>query len=765
MNTDPGMRGKVSILVVDDAHENLHLLSSMLSGEGYLVLPVSNGPQAISSAQFRHPDLILLDILMPEMDGYEVCRRLKADTRTREIPVIFLSALDDLAKKVQGFEAGGVDYITKPFQAEEVVARVRTHLALSHMQQRLQEQNRQLKREITERKRIEQELRKLSRVVEQSGNTILITDAHGHMEFVNPAFTKITGYSPEEALGQSPGILQSGKHPPEFYRTLWTTISRGEVWQGEFMNKKKNGDLYWESATISPVKDTEGNITHYAGVKDDITERKQAEDALRHAKHEAEAANRAKSAFLANMSHELRTPLNGILGYTQLLKGDEAFTKQHARAIEVIHRSGEHLLEMINDVLDLSKIEAGKVDLHPSAFLLSHALRTIVDMTRIRAQQKGIEFSYAETPDLPQMVYGDEKRLRQVLLNILGNAVKFTPEGHVSLRVYELNQLSDLDDASTSDTQKLKNSHTHTLRFEIQDTGIGIPAEKIQEIFKPFQQLENQKFVGEGTGLGLAISTRIVQLMGSQIFVESIPGQGSAFWFDLTLPEVEYALESDILSAGRIIGFKGATRRILIVDDDAENRTLLTEMLTPLGFDLAEASDGQEALEKVKNCYPDLILMDLVMPKLDGLETTRRLRQRPECAETTIIMLSARAFDLNRQEGLHAGCNDFLSKPFALEDLLKTFDKYLSLEWVYEQDDDERSETPELFIVPPADQLRAMLELAENGFFHDLLKHLERLEQEDATYAGFTQKIRAWSTQFNSSATCEFLEYHLGGEQ
>ncbi len=766
------------ILVVDDTPDSLRLLTSVLIEQGYQVRPVLSGKKALSSAQARPPDLVLLDIMMPDMDGFAVCKALKADDRTHDIPIMFISALYEPFDKVKGFALGAVDYITKPFHAEEVVARVRAHVSAYAMREHLQEQNIRLEREIAERQRVEQNLRKFSRAIEQSASTIVITDQHGKIEFVNPAFTQITGYTLDEALGKTPGVLKSGKHSPEFYQALWRTIRSGEVWQGEFINKKKDDTLYWERATISPVKDEHGSITHFVAVKDDITRQKQAEKALRQAKFEADSANRAKSEFLANMSHELRTPMNGILGYTQLMLHDAQLSPKQRRAVETIHRSGEHLLEMINDVLDLAKIEAGKIDLSSRDFLLSRALRTIIDMTRIRAKQKGLSFSYEPAANLPEVVYGDEKRLRQILINLLGNAVKFTEKGSVSLRVFELDEAHGVHDFAASDafsassTQERPDSKTHnlnhlkthtTLRFEIEDTGIGIPPENLLDIFHPFQQVGSHLSGGEGTGLGLTISARIIQLMNSTICVESTPGQGSRFWFDLRLPVSNRPFTQDVPVAHHMTGYTGRRRKVLIADDNADNRAILTELLAPLGFEIAEARNGYEALSVAMEWHPDMIFMDIVMPVMDGLEATRRIRHQSEFQHTSIVMVSASVFEINRQEGLEAGGNEFLAKPLDSKYVFTLMERLLGLTWIY--DDSVRETQPE----PPAalnfpndEALQKMLEYARDGFFQEIITMLDQLEQEDSRYAAFIQCIRNWIAKFDSDAICQFLQHRQG---
>ncbi|ACC79935.1 response regulator [Nostoc punctiforme] len=390
----------------------------------------------------------------------------------------------------------------------------------------------------------------------------------------------------------------------------------------------------------------------------------------------ADTANRAKSEFLANMSHELRTPLNGILGYAQILQRDKTLTDKQQDGLRIIHQCGSHLLTLINDILDLSKIEAQRMELYKSDFHFPAFLQSVVEICRIRADQKGISFIYQPTSELPIGVWADEKRLRQVLINLLGNAIKFTEKGGVRFTISSVDQLL---------TNESNQKPIHKIRFQIIDTGIGMSQEQVAKIFLPFEQVGEVKKQSEGTGLGLAISQRIVQLMDSTIQVKSEIGQGSTFWIDLDLQEsVDWMQSARVISAGKIVGIATGKRRILIVDDRWENRSVVMNLLDEIGFEIIEASDGQEGLDKAMQFLPDLIITDLTMPVMDGFELTRRLRQQQEFQDLTIIVSSASVFESDQHKSLGVGADDFLPKPVHADDLLQKLEKYLQLEWVYE---------------------------------------------------------------------------------
>ncbi|NET51194.1 MAG: response regulator, partial [Merismopedia sp. SIO2A8] len=400
------------------------------------------------------------------------------------------------------------------------------------------------------------------------------------------------------------------------------------------------------------------------------------------AKQEAEAANQAKSQFLANMSHELRTPLNGILGYAQVLQRDRSIDPKHQRGLHVIRQCGVHLLSLINEVLDLSKIEAQKMELHPHPFAFQTFLQSIADLFKLRAEEKGIRFMYNPDPHLPTAIEGDDQKLRQVLINLLGNAIKFTDHGHVALTV----------SIQAPNAKRQTPNAKRPIRFQIQDTGPGIAPKDIEAIFKPFQQVGNHP-TKQGTGLGLAISHQLVRLMGGTLSLESKVGQGSCFWFELTVQSISDwptdTVMGDRLSTQEIVGFEGPTQRILVIDDIEENRLFLIDLLTSIGFDVAEAENGQVGLDMLQVFCPDAILMDLVMPVLDGFQTAQMIRYDSKWSafqHIPIIAISASTLNQGKAQSLEVGCNAFLSKPVDTGELLQLLQTHLHLQWQYASD-------------------------------------------------------------------------------
>ncbi|MGB3267545.1 MAG: response regulator [Microcoleus sp.] len=548
--------GKGNILIVDDTPENLQVLSATLSDRGYKVRGVINGKMAIRAARSGSPDLILLDIKMPEIDGYEVCTQLKAEPKTAEIPVIFISALDEVLDKVTAFKVGGVDYITKPFQIEEVLARIEHQLTIKRLKRQLIDRNTELQQEIIERKK--------------------------------------------------------------------------------------------------------------------------AEEA-------AAAASLAKSQFVANMSHELRTPLNAILGFTEVMSRDSLLSHENIENLGIINRSGQHLLELINDVLDLSKIEAGIIGLDERSFDLYQLLDTLEEMFQIKAETKNLQLRFSVDVNVPQYIKTDEKKLRVCLINLLANAMKFTKNGgSIWLRA----RVEGKQPAASEISPNSSSAEQYLILFEVEDTGVGIAAAEIDTLFDAFVQTEAGKQAADGTGLGLTITKKFVEIMGGEIWIDSVLGEGTSLKFNI---RVFPAISSEITVATlqRVIGLEPdrPVYRILAVDDNQENRLLLVKILQPIGFEVREAENGLQAVELWESWQPDLIWLDTRMPVMDGFEAVRQIRAKEEQTKprTVIIALTASTFEERKGEIIAAGCDDFVRKPFKEQILFDKMACYLGARYIYQE--------------------------------------------------------------------------------
>jgi len=502
--------------------------------------------------------------------------------------------------------------------------------------------------------------------------------------------------------------------------------------------------------------------TQFSSLSKEVTKQKIALAKLRHsqlalqqAKESAEAANRAKSAFLANMSHELRTPLNGILGYTQILQRERNLSLQQKDGIALIQRSGEHLLTLINDILDLSKIEAGRLELYPVDFNLGNFFNDVVEMFRIRARQKSIELRYLALSELPDNLHADDKRLRQLLMNLLGNAVKFTAAGYVALQVkYDFER--------------------QRLYVEIMDTGCGISADDLEKVFSPFHQTGSVLHKAQGTGLGLSITKRLVEMMDGHIGAESEQGKGSCFWFDVYAPIGNTtAKTNERLDLQHVCGYSatnGQIYRVLVVDDTEDNRLVACNLLQPLGFEVREAFSGREAIDLARECKPDIILMDLMMPVLDGFAATQRLRRDEAFKHTPIIALSASVFNKHIKASQEAGCDDFLPKPFLVSQLLACLEKHLPLTWLYTMDEKVPLESvPAHEAVTEktlsAAHARQVLELAQLGDIMEIQSYLDDLATQEPGLQRTIDKIRALAANFDDTGIAKMMQAYCDKEK
>jgi signal transduction histidine kinase/FixJ family two-component response regulator len=476
---------------------------------------------------------------------------------------------------------------------------------------------------------------------------------------------------------------------------------------------------------------------------------------LKHAKEQADGANKAKSDFLANMSHELRTPLNGILGYTQILDRSAKLGPKERKGVGIIDQCATHLLTLINDILDLSKIEAQKLELQPQSINLGTFLQGVVEICRIRADQKGIFFECEIDRDLPETIYTDEKCLRQVLINLMSNAIKFTDRGGVKFRA----KLCGVQTPNTEPTYALP-QRSYQLAFEIEDTGIGISAEDLKKIFLPFEQVGQIHRKSEGTGLGLAITKNIIDLMDGQLTVQSQPEQGSVFRLEVTLPEPHQPVYAK-QQRQNIIGYEGKALTILVVDDKVDNRSVLVSLLSPLGFNLVEAQDGQHALEMIQAESPDLVISDLSMPRMNGLNMLAQLKQQGSVIP--VIISSAKVFEADRASCMEVGAADFLPKPIVVDHLLAMLQSLLNLAWQYEGTDQDRLASTEAreIILPDVMVLKELYAFAQQGRLKALAHGLEQLEASHPKLKPFAQQFDPLLDAFQVEACVALLESSL----
>ncbi len=527
--------------------------------------------------------------------------------------------------------------------------------------------------DITHRKQAEAELREMSEVLENAVSGISKLDTQGCYLYVNKAYADPTGYQPEEMIGMR---WEKTVHPNELAKMVAAyeyMVETGRV-EVETTGIRKDGSVFYKQLVMIATYDEKHQVLgHYCFMKD-ISDRKQKELALRQAMAAAEAANLAKSIFLANMSHELRTPLNVILGFAQVMAHDSALTPSQQEDLQTIRRSGDHLLSLINDVLDLSKIESGHCTIEESGFDLMALLHSLRTMLAERASSKGLDLWFEIAPEVPQFAIADAQKLRQVLLNLLSNAIKFTHRGSITLQV-----------SIKADSIKATPTTRPILQFVVTDTGVGIAAEELDNIFDTFVQAQAGKQSVGGTGLGLTISRKLLHLMGGDISVSSTLGRGTSFTFTLPVsPTSEVNITPEPSDRFPIRLTPGQPHhRILVVDDGAENRLLMVKLLKQVGLEVIEATNGQEAVQIWQQYQPDLIWMDIRMPVLDGYEATKQIRAMESGQKCIIIALTAQASQSDRTLALAAGCNDYITKPFREQTLFLKMAEYLGLQYRY----------------------------------------------------------------------------------
>jgi signal transduction histidine kinase/streptogramin lyase len=555
--------GKFTILVVDDDLVNRQVLVNHLSLHNYTIHQTASGMETLAYFEKKNkPDLILLDVMMPKINGYEVTRKIRETWQADELPIILLTAKDQVADLVVGLESGANDYLTKPVYKDELLARIKTHVHILQLQ----------------------------------------------------------------AVRKKAERLQK-----EYNQTLTREVA------------KRTQAL------------------------------RESEAQLRLAKDAADVANRAKSTFLANMSHELRTPLNAILGFTQVMQRSQSLSLEHQNWVKIIYNSGEYLLSLINDVLDMSKIEAGKITLDEQDFDLHSLLDEVHNLFYLKAKDKHLQCLVKRHDNVPHYIHTDSKKLRQILINLFSNAIKFTQTGGVYLYVEKISPKEETDA-----DEKI------TLHFKVEDTGAGVAEEELNKLFDPFSQTMTGRASQEGTGLGLPISRQFIELMSGDISVQSQIGKGTVFQFTIRAPIVKMVKNVNT-PPHQIIALEANQPhyRILIVDDKMDNRQLLIQLLSPLGFELREAGNGEQAINIFENWQPHLIWMDIQIPIMDGYQATQHIKAKK--SDVVIIALTAGTFEKEPEKALSAGCDDFLRKPFRETEIFDLMSKHLGVRYVYEK--------------------------------------------------------------------------------
>jgi PAS domain S-box-containing protein len=512
-----------------------------------------------------------------------------------------------------------------------------------------------------DRKRTEEKIRQLSQAVEQSPVSIVITNTNGEIEYGNPKFVESTGYSLDEVMGQNPRVLKSGYTSTSEYKNLWQTIAAGKEWHGEFHNKKKDGTLFWESATISPIINAQGKTTHYIAIKEDITHRKLVEKQLIKSKERAEESDRLKLAFLANMSHEIRTPMNGILGFTELLKEPHLTGEEQQEYINIIEKSGKRMLNIINDIISISKVESGQIEISLSETNINEQLEYILTFFKPETKLKGIELLLSKKlAAKDDFTNTDKEKLYAILTNLVKNAIKFTNSGSIEFGCEKKGKY---------------------LEFFAKDTGMGISKSQQKLIFERFRQVSDTVSRShEGSGLGLAISKAYVEMLGGKIWVKSKEGEGSTFYFTIPLnSEFEYEPREKDVAVEVGIGVKEENKikdlKVLIVEDDAISKLLITIAVKPYSKEIIKVSTGFEAIDACrKNPDIDLVMMDINMPEMGGYEATNLIRKFNK--DLVIIAQTANGMQSDRDNAIAAGCTDYISKPININSLGELIQKY-----------------------------------------------------------------------------------------
>ncbi|MBF0288445.1 MAG: response regulator [SAR324 cluster bacterium] len=770
------MEEKSKILIVDDEPDNLFIVGRTLGKLEVDVVKANSGYKAMEALSHHQVALVILDVRMPGMNGYEVAEWIRGQENTKHVPIIFLSAAYTDQHVFKGYESGAVDFLIKPADSRILLNKVRVFVALDQQMLVIQQQsaklqqslavqreisdnllyttaklktaqkdaeriNIQLEKEIAEHKKTEEILKeseeKYRLIAETANDAILTISSDSIILFANHAAETIFGYSSEEILGQNLTIIMPQHLQNAHLNALEKYISTNEKhtsWKRVAVpGVHKNGrEIPLEVSFGEIIK--EGDRV-FIGIIRDITEREQMEKELRLARDLAEQSSQAKSQFLANMSHEIRTPLNAIVGFSQILsRRAESLTIPHdfAQYLKTIQNSGENLSELINNILDLSKIEAGKLSLAKEVLNLNLLVQGIYHINKAAASKKKLVFTYELTPELPELVISDRNKLNQILMNLTSNAIKFTPEKkQVWLR-----------------TKREKDF----MILEVEDRGIGIPADRREAIFEAFEQGSNKVVLHfGGTGLGLAVTQKMTELLEGSVRVESTEGKGSLFSVKIPLVEATGEVTYQTELNWEDYHFS-KNNRILVVEDNPTNQEMMKIIFQDLGLRINLADSGAKGIEKTLKMQgsgtpPDLILMDIHMPGMTGLEATTQIRSVTECKDIPIVALSADAFYEQQQEAFRVGINDYLTKPLQVNKLLQVLGKYLRQEKEKIKKTSQKKRS-----LPTQNKKQLMMDFEKlqkipfymTGNIHTQLQKMQRLcEKYDSPYPEILDQIQS----------------------
>ena len=667
---------KPVVLTVDDDPNNLAVVRDCLVECNYTVLVAEDGESAIQRADYAAPDLILLDVMMPGIDGYETCRRLKSMESTKEIPVIFMTALAETGQKVKGLEVGAVDYITKPFQREELLARIAVHLHNRELTRKLQEAKELLETrveertselaqtistlhdEIIERKLAEEERVRLATAIEQAAEAIFMSDAQWLFTYVNPAFERISGgYTRDEVLGQDTAILRSNLHKPEYYEQIRESISHGNEWSGRLSTRKKDGSVFEAETTVSSVRDSKGNVINYVFILRDVTHELKLERELRQSQK-----MEAIGTLASGIAHDFNNILTAIIGYTEMAQRKTSDNDALARDLERVQIAGVRAKELVRQILTFSRQSEQERKPVQLASLIDEVMK-LLRSTLPATVEINQEISTTLSGD---KVLADPTQLHQVLMNLGTNAAHAMRESGGVLSV----SLSDFNADASLIAIHPDLTPGPCLRLTVSDTGHGMEAAVRERIFDPYF---TTKKAGEGTGMGLAVVQGIIKSYGGAISVYSVPGQGTSF--HIFLPKIREELTQ---AARADESAWGGTERILFIDDEQVLAELGQELLEALGYNVTAKTSSLEALKCFRSGPDafDLVITDMTMPQMTGRELVRELLAiRPGIP---IIMCSGFAEFINANEAREAGISEFLMKPYVTNKMAQTIRRALA---------------------------------------------------------------------------------------